>query len=142
MKIAHLSQPQPNMSLIGEGCDSLGKTSLTSIVGNHWATGGLQVNTSSVKGGFISFALFLQEENAILPMTDKAGCGLPQLDGSAKPIQFEMVLPTKQACCAGCRRRPFTAEAPPIGNTHPFRKIAITFKPVGQFRCPSGIRIS
>ncbi len=24
----------------------------------------------------------------------------------------------KQACCAGCRRRPFTAEAPPIGKKH------------------------
>ena len=45
MKIAHLSRPQPNMSSIGEGCNSLGKTSLTSLVGSHWATGGLRVNS-------------------------------------------------------------------------------------------------
>ena len=33
--IAYLSRPQPNMSLIGEGCDSLGNPSLMSLVGNH-----------------------------------------------------------------------------------------------------------
>ena len=62
------------MRLIGEGCDILGKPSLTSVVGNHWATGGLWVNSFSVKGGLISFSLFLLEENAILPLTAKAGC--------------------------------------------------------------------
>ena len=45
-----------------------------SFVGNHWATGGIRVNSSSVKGGLISFPLFLLKENAILPMTSKAGC--------------------------------------------------------------------
>ena len=35
----------------------------------------------------------------------------------------------EQACCAGCRRRSFTAEAPPIGKIHPFRKIAVPFEP-------------
>ena len=43
------------MISIKEGLDSLGK----SLVGNHWATGGL-----------------LLEENAILPMTAMAGCGV------------------------------------------------------------------
>ena len=47
------------MSLIGEGCESLGKTS--------------RVTSSSVKGGLLSFPLFLLEENAILTMTAKAG---------------------------------------------------------------------
>ena len=76
MKIAHLSRHQPNMSSMGEGCDSLGKTSLMSLVGNHWATGKLRVNSSSVKGGLLSFPLFLLESNAILLMTAKAGCGI------------------------------------------------------------------
>ena len=62
------------MSSIGEGCDSLGNTSLKSLVGNHWATGGLRVNSSTVMGGLISFPLFLLKENGILPMTVKAGC--------------------------------------------------------------------
>ena len=51
--------------LIGERCNSLRETSLASFVGNHWVTDGLQVNSSSVKGGLISFAMFLLEENAI-----------------------------------------------------------------------------
>ena len=74
MKIAHLSRPQRNMSSVEKGCHSLGKTSLTSLVGNHWAIGGLRVNLFSVKGGIISFPLFLLKENAILPMTAKADC--------------------------------------------------------------------
>ena len=44
MKMANLSPTSPNMSSIGEVCDRLNKTFLTSIVGNHWATGGLRVN--------------------------------------------------------------------------------------------------
>ena len=47
------------MSLIREGCDSLGKTFLTSPVGNHWVTDGLRVNSSPVKVGLIIFPLFL-----------------------------------------------------------------------------------
>ena len=74
MKMAHLSQTPPNMSSIGAVCDSLGKTSLTSLVGNYWATDGLRVNSSPVKGEFIIFPLFLLEENAILPMTARADC--------------------------------------------------------------------
>ena len=74
MKMRHLSQPQPNTSSIGEECDSLGKTFLTSLVGNLWATGGFRVNSYSGEGGLISFPLLLLEGNAILPMTPKAGC--------------------------------------------------------------------
>ena len=40
-------------------------------------------------------------------------------------------------CCTGCKRRPNTNATPPIGKIHPFSKIAITFEPVMQFRCPS-----
>ena len=41
MKMALLSQTPLNMSSIGAVCDSLGKTSVTSLVGNYWATDGL-----------------------------------------------------------------------------------------------------
>ena len=75
MKMAHLSQTPPNMSSIGAVFNSLGKTSLTSLVGNYWATDRLRVNSSPVKGDFIIFSLFLLEENAILPMTARADCG-------------------------------------------------------------------
>ena len=74
MKISHVFQTLPNMSSIGAVCDGLRKTSLTSLVGNYWATGRVQVNSSPLKGGLISFPLFLLKENAILPMTAKAGC--------------------------------------------------------------------
>ena len=46
-----------------------------SVVGNHRATGGLWVNSPSVKGGLIIFPLVLLEGYAILPMTPKADCG-------------------------------------------------------------------
>ena len=72
--MAHLSQTPPNMSSIGAVCDSLGKTSLTSLVGNYWATDGLRVNSSPVKGEFIIFPLFLLEENALLSMIARADC--------------------------------------------------------------------
>ena len=62
------------MTSIGEVCDRLGKTFLTSLVGNHWATGGVGVNSSSVKGGLKIFPLFLLEGNAILPMTPRVDC--------------------------------------------------------------------
>ena len=68
MKMAYLSLTFQNSSSIGEFCDKLGKTFLTSLVGNHLATGGLRVNSSSVKGGHIIFPLFLLEGNAILPL--------------------------------------------------------------------------
>ena len=72
MMMINLSQTPPNMSSIEAVCDSLGNTSLTSLVGNYWATGELRVNSSPVKEGLISFLLFRLEENAILPMTARA----------------------------------------------------------------------
>ena len=75
-KKKHLSGPQPNKSLIGERCDRLGKTFLTSLFNNLWAAGGFRVNSSSGEGGLISFPLLLLEGNAILPMTLKADCAL------------------------------------------------------------------
>ena len=62
------------MSSIGEVCNMLSKTFLTSLVGNHWATGGLWMNSSKVKRAPIIFLLFLLEGNAILPMKAKADC--------------------------------------------------------------------
>ena len=76
MEMAHLSRTSPNTSSIGEVSDRLGKTFLTSLVGNHWATGRLLVNSYSVKGWVIIFPLFLLEENAILPMTPKVDCAV------------------------------------------------------------------
>ena len=72
MKMAHLSRTSPSMSSMGKVCDMLGKTFRTSLVGNHRATGGLCVNSSSVKGVVIIFPLFLLEGNATLLMTPKA----------------------------------------------------------------------
>ena len=74
MMMVHLSQTPPNMSSIGAVCNSLGKTFLTLLVGNFWATGGVRVNSSPVKGELIIFPLFLPEGNAILQMTAKAVC--------------------------------------------------------------------
>ena len=75
MMMVHLSHTPPNMSSIRAVWDSLGKTFLTSLVGNLGATGGLQVSSSPVKAELIIFPLFLLKGNAILPMTLKAGCG-------------------------------------------------------------------
>ena len=47
---------------------------LASLAGNHWATSGLRVNSSLLKGGLIIFPLFLIDGNTILPMTAKADC--------------------------------------------------------------------
>ena len=57
------------MSSIGEGCISLGKTFVISLVGNILATGGLRVNSYSCAGGLIRFPLLPLEGNAIMPMT-------------------------------------------------------------------------
>ena len=54
--------------------NTLGKTFLTSVVGNYWSTSGLRVNLYSVKGRLIIFPLFLLEGNAILVMTPQAHC--------------------------------------------------------------------
>ena len=56
--MTYLSRPPRNINLIGQVCDSLGKDSVTLFVGNHWATGRLQVNLISVKGGIIIDPLF------------------------------------------------------------------------------------
>ena len=76
MMMLLLSQTPPNMSSIGEVCDSLGNTLLLLLINNLEATGGLRVNTSPVKVKLIVFPLFLLEGNAILPMTAKAACNL------------------------------------------------------------------
>ena len=47
----------------------------------------------------------------------------------------------KQAYCAGCRRRPYPAEAPPLGKIHLFSKIAVTSEPLMGFWWPSGLLI-
>ena len=52
------SRPGQNINWIGEGCDRLGKPSLTSLGDYHWATARIRVNSSSVKGGIISSSLF------------------------------------------------------------------------------------
>ena len=33
-------------------------------------------------------------------------------------------------------------EAPPMGKMNQFSKMAVTFEPVMQFKCPLGLRIS
>ena len=58
------------------------------------------------------------------------------------PFQPKILTEWKQACCAGCRRRPFTTEIPSIGKIHQFIKTAVTFEPVMRFGCPSRFRIS
>ena len=74
--MAHLSKTPLNINSIAAVCDSLGKTSLASLVGYYWATDRLQVNSSPVKGKLIIFPLFLFEKIAILPMTARAGCAI------------------------------------------------------------------
>ena len=54
--------------------NSLGKTSLTPLVGYYLVNDGLWVNSSPVKEEFIIFPFFLIEENARLPMTARADC--------------------------------------------------------------------
>ena len=63
------------------------------------------------------------------------------VEGEIRSCFYHSSLQYKQAYCAGCRRRPFTAVAPLIGKIHLFSKI-VTFEPVKQFGCPSGLRIS
>ena len=82
MKMTHWSQPQPNMSSIREGCNSLGKTFLTSLVGKHWATGALWVNLYSVNKRLIRI-----EGNVILPTTTMAGC---DIDSHSDLDQFDV----------------------------------------------------
>ena len=42
--MANMSPTSPSMSSFGEACNRLGKTFLTSLVGDDWASGRLQVN--------------------------------------------------------------------------------------------------
>ena len=76
MMLINLYQTPPNMSSIGEVCDSLGMTFLLLLVANHGATGGLWVNLSPVKVKLLIFLFFLPEGNSILPITPMAvfGC--------------------------------------------------------------------
>ena len=66
----YLSRSPPNMNFIGEVCDSLETDSLTTFIENHWATGGLWVNSTLVKGGIIGIPLFA----ALLSMTPTTSC--------------------------------------------------------------------
>ena len=72
MMMIHLYQTPPNRSSIGAVCDSFGKTFLMLLLGNLGATGGLRLNSSTVKVKLIIFPLFLPEGTAILLMTSKA----------------------------------------------------------------------
>ena len=74
MLMIHLSKTPPNMSSIGAVCNSLEKIFLSLLVDNLGATGGLRVNSSSVKVKLLIFPLFLSEGKAILPMTSYAVC--------------------------------------------------------------------
>ena len=100
--MAHLAQTPTNMSSIGEVCDRLGKTFLMSLLGNLSATGGLRVNSSSVKGGVINFSLFLLEANAILPRTPKAACAFENHTFSSY-LGFHWIGPLTG--CLGCPRQ-------------------------------------
>ena len=71
-----LSQPQQNMSSIWEGCDSLRKTFLTSLVSNLWATDKFRVSSYSGEARLLSFPLLSIKGNTVLPMTPKADCAL------------------------------------------------------------------
>ena len=51
MKLTHLYWHPPITNLIREVCDRVGKTSLTSFVGNHWVTCWLRWTQPQVKGG-------------------------------------------------------------------------------------------
>ena len=95
--MVHLLQTSPNMSSIRAVCNSLGKTSLTSLVSYYWATDGLWVNLSPVKGVFIIFPLFLLEENAILQMTARVGCALNIIQMREKVLY--PILDTRISAC-------------------------------------------
>ena len=137
MKTVHLSQTSPNMSSIGEVCNILGKTFLTSLVGNHWATGRLRLNLSSVKGGLIIFPLLLLEGNAILPMTPKAHCVVHMLrqcndqwqiaDGS---ILLGGLLPTE---ILGLIHRFVVGRFQHFSSPYIFQHTFFCLLPIGQF---------
>ena len=59
---------------VGEFCDALNTTSLTSLVDNHWPTAGLRVMSPFLKDGIGSNPLFLPEGITILPSSPSAGC--------------------------------------------------------------------
>ena len=78
--MTNLSQPEPNISWIGEGCDTVGMSSLPSPTDNQWATAGFLVNSSPVKPGIRRNPLFLFNWNTILPMTPPEDCVPPRHD--------------------------------------------------------------
>ena len=77
--MAHLSTLGPNISWIGEVCNTLNTKSLTPLFDNHWPTANLQVNSSFLKPGFRSNPLFPLEGITILPSTPSAGCEMVTL---------------------------------------------------------------
>ena len=74
MMMINLYQTPPNISSIRAVCDSLGKTFLSLVVNNLWATGGLRLNASPLKVKLIIFSLFLPKGNAIFPITPMEFC--------------------------------------------------------------------
>ena len=93
---------------------------------------------------FMNGLLFMY--NKLYPDVQMAGWADSFLEEHLPPCLLLIIPNTfffkryKQACCAGCRRRPSPVEAPPIGKIHPFSKMAVTFEPVIKFWCPSGFR--
>ena len=88
------------MSSIGKGCDSLGKTFLTSLVGNFWATGWFRVNSYSVMEGLICFPSLLLKGNAILQLTPKADCDRQHCE-NLKEYYVLVFMQTDQALLPG-----------------------------------------
>ena len=66
-------------------------------------------------------------------------CANTQIPPGEHPVD---TIYSEQVCCAGRRRRPFTAEAQPIGKSQQFSKIAVTFESVVRFGWCPGFRIS
>ena len=56
-------------------------------------------------------------------------------------LQRNFTMVAKQACFTGCAQT-LPDATPPTGKIHPFRKMAVNFKLVMRFGCPSGFRIS
>ena len=100
MKVAHLSQTLPNMISIKEVCDTLGKTFLTSLVGYHWATGGLQVNSTPDynlsfvpdQGEYIPFQIgHFSYNSSGIPEFPNCKSSWGRLDGKPKMGQYGTV---------------------------------------------------
>ena len=99
MMMINLYQTPPNISSIGVGCDSLGKTFLLLLVDNLGATGGLRLNSSQVNVKLIIFPLFLPEGNVILPITPKAVCGV-EFKVTSETLSLYRVWPHRESHCS------------------------------------------